>query len=205
MKNKVNQKTQKCAAKLTGEYQKLYTLLLEQLHDDQYTRHECNFFLRKSISELIKQQEQNTAIDAVTHHNTKKWAIEESKKYKKWHEQYQWKMKECDRITYAGFFAMVAYSLTLITISAFMKDAISWLWIIFPTVITAILLIVKIRFARRQKLPLLYTYGDILMFALITVICYFSNVYFIIFLWIYEVAYMLYLQYQVVEADIETK
>ncbi len=97
---------------------------------------------------------------------------------------------------------MVAYSITLITVTAFTKGALStWFWILIPALITVILLITKILFARRQKLPFVYTYGDILMFALISVICYFSNVYFIIFLWVYEVSYMLYLQFHIVEED----
>ncbi len=202
MKNKLNRKTQALASGLTGEYQKLFTLLLENIHDDNYTRHECNFFLRKSIHELLKHQQKNSDVETLTHHNAKKWAVEENKKYKKWHERYQIKMKECDQITYAGFFAMVAYSITLITVTAFTKGALStWFWILIPAVITVILLITKILFARRQKLPFVYTYGDILMFALISVICYFSNVYFIIFLWVYEVSYMLYLQFHIVEED----
>ena len=38
MKNKLNRKTQALASGLTGEYQKLFTLLLENIHDDNYTR-----------------------------------------------------------------------------------------------------------------------------------------------------------------------
>ena len=156
---------------------------------------------RMNVISFCEKQQENTNVDVFTHHNAKKWAVEESKKYRKWHERYQTKMKECDQITYTGFFAMVAYSITLITLTAFVKGSLSWFWIFIPAVITAILLIAKIIFARRQKLPLIYTYGDLFMFAFISVICYFSNVYFIIFLWIYEVAYMLYLQYHVVEED----
>lgn len=203
MKHNLYASTNKLASQLNSDYQSLYEQLLENVIDEQYTKHEINFFLRKSIKNMLAAQEKQTPIKDYAGSNKKKWAVSENKTYKQWHERYNEKMKECDRITYVGFFAMVAYSLTLIALTAYTKGAMnSWLWIALPTIVTLALLIVKILLARKLKLQIVHTYGDILMFALITAVCYFANVYFIIFLWVYEVAYMLFLQFHVVEEDI---
>lgn len=203
MKHNIYSSTTKLANRLNPQYQEVYRQLLENVIDDNYTKHEVNYFLRKSIRSMLAAQEAQTPVDTFTHKNQKKWAMGENKSYKKWHERYITKMKECDRITYAGFFAMVAYSLTLIAVTAYTKGALTnWLWVAMPAIVTVILLLIKIMWARKLNLGIVHTYGDILMFALISVVCYFSTVYFIIFLWIYEVAYMLFLQFHVVEEDL---
>lgn len=203
MKHKLYNSTNKLSAQLNEAYQPFYQQLLESINDENYTRHEVNFFLRKTLRQLLKAQQEKENTTEFTRKNKKKWAVEENKTYKQWHEQYSSKMKECDRITYAGFFAMVAYSLTLIAWNAYQNNALStWLWPVLCLLVTLILLGMKILWARKLKLSFVHTYGDILMFALISVICYFSTVYFIIFLWIYEVAYMLFLQFHVVEEDL---
>ena len=203
MKHNIYSSTAKLANQLDASYKEAYQQLLENVIDDSYTKHEVNYFLRKSIKAMLAAQEAQTPIDTYTRKNKKKWAIAENKNYKKWHERYCEKMKECDRITYAGFFAMVAYSITLIAITAYTKGALTnRLWVALPALVTLGLLLTKTLLARKLKLNIVHTYGDILMFALISAVCYFSTVYFIIFLWVYEVAYMLFLQFHIVEEDI---
>lgn len=203
MKYKLTKKTIAQAAKLDVEYQKLYKLLLEHVDDQAYTKTEINYFLRKSIQEMKQAQENGTAFEEFVSRNAKKKAIEMNKQYLTWHEEYEKRMKKCDHITYAGFFSMVAYSLTLVGITAFHKGATTnWIWIAIPSILTLLMMACKIIFARKLKLPHIHVFGDIIIFALVTAICYFGNIYFIIFLWIYEVAYMIYLQMHIVEEDL---
>jgi len=203
MKHKLYASTTKRSQQLHEDYKKIYAQLLESITDENYTKHEVNFFLRKSIKNMMTAQNQQTTADDYTRRNKKKWAIEENKNYKDWHNRYREKMKQCDRITYAGFFAMVAYSLTLISVNAYAKGAFSsWAWIVLPALVTLALLVTKIILAFKLKLSKIHTFGDIVIFALVTAVCYYSNIYFIIFLWIYEVAYMLFLQFHIVEEDI---
>lgn len=203
MKHTISNKTNKLSEILNDEYQEVYKQLLEAIKDDGYTKGEVNYFLRKSLHHMIKAQSKETSVDDFVKHNKKKWAVEENKKYKEWHETYTQSMKACDRVTYAGFLSMVAYSITLIVVTAYTKGALTnWIWILLPSLVTLALMLTKILFARRLSLPKLHIFGDIIMFALVTGICYLSTIYFIIFLWVYEVAYMVYLQLHIVEEDI---
>lgn len=203
MKHNLTKKTNKLSEIINEEYQVVYKQLLETIHDEEYTKSEINYFIRKSIHHILKAQSKEMSVDEFTKKNKKKWAVEENKKYKDWHTTYTKNMKDCDRITYAGFLSMVAYSITLIVITAYTKGALTnWVWILLPGVITLALMLTKILFARRLKLPKLHIFGDIIMFALVTGVCYLSTIYFIIFLWVYEVAYMIYLQLHIVEEDL---
>ena len=49
MKHKINQKTERLAATLQGEYLALYQQLCENVQDEAYTKSEINFFIRKTI------------------------------------------------------------------------------------------------------------------------------------------------------------
>lgn len=203
MKHTISKRTQKLAATLEDEYQKLYAQLLEVVKDDEYTKTEINYFLRKAITQMKEACAKKVAIEDYTSHNLKKCAIEINKKFKEWHTIYEAKMKRCDRITYTGFFSMVAYSITLVCITAYQKGAISnWLWLLLPILTTVALMVLKILFTKSLRLPKVHVFGDIIIFLLVTLICYVSTIYFIIFLWIYEVLYMLYLQMHIVEEDI---
>lgn len=203
MKHKINKKTEKLAASLDKDYKRLYTHLIEIVTDEDYTRSEINYFLRKAILAMKTAMDKNIDLDTYCSHNMKKCAIEINKSFKQWHVTYEENMKKCDRITYAGFFSMVAYSITLVCITAFQKGAIdNWLWLLIPSILTIALIVLKILFTRKLHLPKVHVYGDILIFLIVTGICYASTIYFIIFLWIYEVLYMLYLQMHIVEEDI---
>lgn len=202
MKHKINKKTERAAAALQGEYSELYQLLCENVKDDAYTKGETNYFIRKSISLMKEAQDKGTDISAFTRKNKKKWAVDQSKKYKKWHEVYTKSMKDCDRVSYLGLFAVVAFSI-LMMISTTYTDANPPVWMLVVCAAVAVcLLYLKIKHARKLPLTALYQYGDIIIFAIIGLICYCSNIFFIIYLWIYEVIYMYYLQYHVVEEDI---
>lgn len=203
MKHKINKKTQILANNLPQDYQELYQYVLETIKDEDFTRSEVNFFLRKLIHELMDLEKQGKSSEDVVKKNMKKWGVEQNKKFREWHETYNKRMKESDRVIYAGFFSMVALSLTLIIATAFEKQAVtSWGWIAIFGLVTISLMMTKILFARKLDLSFVYIYGDIIMFILVPLVCYYSTVYFIIFLWVYEVAYMVYMQYHVVEEDI---
>lgn len=203
MKHKLTKKTISQAQTLDEDYTKLYTHLLEIVKDEDYTKSEINYFLRKEMLKMKESQDKSISMDTYCSHNMKKCAIEINKKFKEWHADYEERMRICDRITYTGFFSMVAYSITLVCITAFQKGAITnWLWLLLPAVLTLALLIVKIRNAWKLALPKMHVFGDIIIFLIVTGICYASTIYFIIFLWIYEVLYMLYLQMHIVEEDL---
>ena len=111
-------------------------------------------------------------------------------------------MKACDRVSYLGLFAIVAFSVLIIIATTYEKGA-SPDWMLGLCAATALcLLYLKIKHARKLPLTALYQYGDIIIFVIVGLICYYSNIFFIIYLWIYEVLYMYYLQYHVVEEDI---
>lgn len=201
MKNKLNKKTERLAAALNEDYQAVYRLLCENCKDEAYTKREINYFIRKSIHAMLEAQTNHTDIDTFTRKNKKKWAIDQSKKYRSYHEQYAKRMKECDRVSYTGLFAVVAFSILMIVVNAYNKGSGS-IWLMgFCGLVTLALIYIKIKYARKLPLNAMYTYGDIIIFLLIGCICIYSNIFFIIFLWIYEVMYMYYLQYHVVEED----
>lgn len=203
MKHKINKKTTLLAGQLNEDFSTLYQYVLETITDDDYTRSEVNFFLRKLLHELLELQKQEKTSEEVVKKNKKKWGVDQNKKFHEWHVSYQKRMKESDRVIYAGFFSMVALSLTLIIATAFEKQAVSsWMWIAVPALVTIALMLTKILYARKLDLPFVHIYGDIVMFILVPLICYYSTVYFIIFLWVYEVAYMMYMQFSIVEEDI---
>lgn len=203
MKHTISKRTQTLAATLDEAYTPLYEQLLEVVKDDDYTKSELNFFLRKAITEMKNASKNKITIEEYSSHNIKKCAIELNKKFKDWHLDYEANMKKCDRITYTGFFSMVAYSITLVCIIAFQKGAITqWLWLLLPAIITILLLVMKMLLARKLQLPKVHVFGDSIIFLIVTLVCYLSTIYFIIFLWIYEVLYMLYLQMHIVEEDI---
>lgn len=202
MKHKINRKTARLASTLKGEYFALYEQLCEAVQDEAYTTGEINYFIRKSILLIKEAQDNATDISSFTRKNQKKWVVDQSKKYKKWHEQYNKSMKECDRVSYLGLFAVVAFSIILILATAISEgNGPTWMLMLCGAV-TVILLYLKIKHARKLPLTFIYQYGDIIIFAVIGLICYYSNIFFLIYLWIYEVLYMYYLQYHVVEEDI---
>ena len=202
MKYKINKRTERKASTLQGEYAALYHQLCETVQDEAYTKSEINFFIRKSISLMEEAQDKGTDIDTFTRKNKKKWVLDQCKKYKKWHEGYENSMKACDRVSYLGLFAIVAFSVLIIIATTYEKGA-SPDWMLGLCAATALcLLYLKIKHARKLPLTALYQYGDIIIFVIVGLICYYSNIFFIIYLWIYEVLYMYYLQYHVVEEDI---
>lgn len=202
MKHKINKRTERLASTLKDEYFELYQLICENVHDEAYTRSEINFFIRKSILDIKEAQDKAADISVFTRKNKKKWAVDQGKKYKKWHDGYTKKMKDCDRVSYLGLFAVVAFSVLLIVASSFAKGA-NPIWMSLLCAAAAIILLYfKIKHAKKLPLSAQYQYGDIIIFAIVGLICYYSNIFFIIYLWVYEVIYMYYLQYHVVEEDI---
>lgn len=202
MKHKINQKTERLAATLQGEYLALYQQLCENIQDEAYTKSEINFFIRKTILSMKEAQDKGTEASVFARKNKKKWTVDQSKKYKKWHEAYNKTMKACDLVSYLGLFAIVAFSILMIVSTAFEKGG-NPIWMATAcTAASVVLIYLKIKYAKKLPLTWLYQYGDIIIFAIVGLICYYSNIYFIIYLWIYEVIYMYYLQYHVVEEDI---
>lgn len=202
MKHKINKKTERMASALQGEYAELYQQLCETIHDEAFTKSEINFFIRKSILMMKEAQDKATDISTFTHKNKKKWAVDQNKKYKKWHDGYNKSMKDCDRVSYLGLFAVVAFSVLIIISTTYAKGA-GPVWMLVLCAAAALcLMYLKIKHARKLPISFIYQYGDIVIFAIVGLICYFSNIFFIIYLWIYEVLYMYYLQYHVVEEDI---
>lgn len=203
MKHKINKKTITLANTLTDEYRKVYEQVVEAIDDKDFTRPEINFFIRKSTKAMIKAMEEGIDVETFTSHNMKKYAIEENKTYKTWHEGYVRRMRNCDRVTNSSYIAVIFYSITLVAVSAFMNGGVTnWLWMIVPGLLTCAFLARKILLSRKMKLSLTHTYGDIIMFVIVTIICALSTYYFMVFLWVYDLAFMIYLQLHIVEEDI---
>ena len=171
MKHKINQKTERLAATLQGEYLALYQQLCENVQDEAYTKSEINFFIRKTILSMKEAQDKGTEASVFAHKNKKKW-----------HEAYNKTMKSCDLVSYLGLFAIVAFSILMIVTTAFEKGG-NPIWMTTAcTAASVVLIYLKIKHAKKLPLTWLYQYGDIIIFAIVGLICYYSNIYFIIYI-----------------------
>lgn len=200
MKDKLTKKNQTLLTQLSKEYQEVFAKICEHVQDEGYTKAEINLFLHRTLLDLKKSEDEKQSVDEVTSHNVKKYAIEMNKHYKELHIQYVDKSKLCDRITYSCYLSVIFYSLTLIAVNFYMaRKGWNWLWIAVAAAITLLFIVRKILHSRKAKLSLLYTYSDLIIFAIVTVVSMLSSFYFLLFLWIYDVFFMLYLQKQIVD------
>lgn len=189
--------------KLPQEYQDLLTDIQTAIPDKEYDKTEANFHLLNTAKQMEKQVETGTSIDEFTASNSTKCIELIIEEYKKQHPLYEKRNQVANKIINICLMTLVCYSLFMIALNAYFTNYLSTIWIaVILLIITFIFMYIKIPVCRKIRLARIYIYSDLIVYALVTLICMFTSYYFMLFLWIYDICYMFYLQKKVVEKAI---
>lgn len=200
MKYKLTNRNLKRADALTKEYREVFDAIIGHTNDEELSKEEVNWQLSKSLSTLEEAQKSGKAVDELTSHNIKKYALEETRRFKNEHDDYEERSFTCNQITNSCYISVIFYSIFLILLNSYLlgnKDRM--IFVVTFAAFTILFLIRKICLSLKIRLPFLYAFGDIIMIAIVTFVSVMSSYYFMIFLWLYDLFFMIYLQKVIVE------
>lgn len=190
-------------ALLPDEYKQVIQDIDEHMDTKKYDKAERRYHLQKVLKDMEEHILSEGTFDDFVSFNKNKFRIQKLDEFSKEHTSYIERTKIVNKIMNICLMTLVCYSFFMIALNAYFTNYLSTIWIaVLLAALTIACIIIKISLCKKARLARIYVYSDLIMYILITLICIMTSYYFMLFLWLYDICYIVYLQKRIVEKTV---